>query len=98
MVFLLEGPSCRLLGGQQTKHFADPALGLPRRRVSGGVSVPVIKLNTRVTKLTPFTKELLTRATQLASWQPHGLVVRHEQTNPVHFKRKHDTAVAHSRF
>ena len=98
MVFLLDGPSCRLLGGRQTKHLADPALGLTSRRVSGRVSVLVIKLNSRVTKLTAFTEEWLTRATQLASWQPHGLVVRHERKKLVHFKRKHDTAGAHSRF
>ena len=85
-------------GGRQNKHLADPALGLPSRRVTGRVSVLVIKVNGRVTKLTAFTEESLTRTTQLASRRPNGLAVRHEQTKLVHFKRKHDTAGAHSRF
>ena len=85
-------------GGRQTKHLADQCLGLLSRRMKGRVSGLVIKLNGRVTKVNAFTEELLTRATQLSNRHPDGLAVRHEQTKLVHFKRKHDTAGAHSRF
>ena len=85
-------------GGRQTKHLADEAVGLPSRRMNGRVIGLVIKLNGRVTKLTAVTAELLTRATRLASRQPDGLIVRQERKKLVNFKRKHDTAGAHSRF
>ena len=84
--------------GRQTKHLADPALGLLSRRVSGRVRGLVIKLIDRVTKLTALTAVLLSRATRLASRQPDGLAMRHEQTKLVHFNRINDTAGAHSRF
>ena len=79
-------------------HVADPALGLLSRRVSGRVSDLVIKLIGRGTKLTTLTAVLLSRATRLASRQPDGLAMTHEQTKLVHFNRINDTAGAHSRF
>ena len=79
-------------------HLADEALGLLSRRVSGRVSGLVIKLIGRVTQLIALTAVLLSRATRLASRQPDGPAVRHEQTKRVHFNRIHDTAVAHSPF
>ena len=85
-------------GGRQTKHLADQALGLLSRRVSGRVSGLVINLLGRVTKLTALNGVLLSRATLLASRQPDGLAVRHEQIKLVHFNRIYDTAWAHSRF
>ena len=84
--------------GRQTKHLTDPALGLLSRRVSGRVSDLVIKLIGRGTKLTTLTAVLLSRATRLASRQPGGLAMRHEQTKLVHFNRINDTAGAHSHF
>ena len=77
---------------------ADEALGLLSRRVSGRVSGLVIKLIGGLTNLTALTAVLLSRATRLASRQPDGLAVRHEQTKLVHFNRIHETAGAHSRF
>ena len=86
-------PGCR-----QTKQFAYEALGLLSRRVSSRVSGLFFKLIGRLTKLTALTAVLLSRGTRLASRQPDGLTVRHEQIKLVHFNRIHDTAGAHSRF
>ena len=66
------------LGGWQTKHLADEALGLLSRRGSGRLSGLVIKLIGRVTKLSALTAALLSRATGLASRQADGLAVRNE--------------------
>ena len=85
-------------GGRQTKQLADPALGLLSRRVSGRVSGLVIQLIGGETKLTALTAALLSRANRLASRQPDGLAMRHEQKKLVHFNRIHDTAGDHSRF
>ena len=82
----------------QTKLLADEALGLLSRRVSGRESGLIIKFVSRVTKLTALTAVLLSRGTRLASRQPDGPAVRHEQTKLVHFNRIYDTAGAHSRF
>ena len=85
-------------GSRQTKHLADPALGLLSRWVSGRVSGLFIKQIGRVIKLTALTVVLLWRETRRASRQPDGPALRHEQTKLVHFNRKHNTAGAHSRF